>query len=177
MWCFSVCLLYIIFTLSLIDLEATGIEKNIFSVKYKTYTKDNPNKEVELRDVKNFNDGMKTKFVIHGWLSIPLDEGIKVKDATFKWQHDVGRVVLVDWRGLNSNPIYNDVVKKTVPEIAEDLTKELIYVQNKGNGKIELVGHSLGAHIAGQAGRLFKLNTGKKIDSIIGKVVYINMQK
>jgi pancreatic triacylglycerol lipase len=157
-------------------LEATGKEKNIFSVKYKTYTKDNPNKEVELKDVKNFNDGMKTKFVIHGWITISLGKGIKVKDATFKWQHDVGRVVIVDWRGLNSNLNYNNVAKNIVPEIAEDLTKELIYIQSRRNGKIELVGHSLGAHIAGQAGRLFKLYTGKKIDSIIGKVVRINMQ-
>ncbi len=136
MWSFSVCLFYISFTLSLTDLEATGIGKNIFKVKYKTYTKDNPNKEVELRDVKNFNDGMKTKFVIHGWMSIPLGKGIKVKDATFKWQHDVGRVVIIDWREFSLNPIYYYIAKKTVPEIAEDLTKELIYVQNKGNGKI-----------------------------------------
>lgn len=133
------------------------------------HTKDNPNRYVELRDVINFDDGMKTKFVIHGYLTCFLEEEIKVKDVTFKSERDVGRVVIVYWWPHNFGS-YFWIAENTVPEIAEDLTKQLIHIQEKGNREIELVGHSLGAHIAGQAGRLFKLETGKEIDSIIGKV-------
>jgi len=156
MWCFSFFLFYISFTLLLTDLDAIETENYEFRFNYIAYTKDSPKKEVKLRDVKSLNDRMKTKFVIHGYLTRSLDRGIEIKDITFKSQYDVGRVVIVDWRPFNWIPNYNYVAKTIVPKIAEDLTKVLIYVQNKGNGKFELVGHSLGAHIAGQSGRLLK---------------------
>jgi len=157
----------------LTDLDAIETENYEFRFNYIAYTKDSPKKEVKLRDVKSLNDRMETKLVIHGYLTRSLDRGIEIKDITFKSQYDVGRVVIVDWRQTSWIPHYEHVAEKIVPGIAEDLTKVLIYFRNKGYKKFELVGHSLGAHIAGQSGRSFKLKTGKEIDSIIGKVVSI----
>lgn len=117
MQCFSICLFYISFILSLAHLEVNQAEKSIFDIKYRAYTKDNPEKEVQLSDI-NFNDGMKTIFIIHGYLTPSLADGRKIKDVIFKTETDVGRVIIVDWRGLNMSLSYSRVAEKTVPRVA-----------------------------------------------------------
>lgn len=52
--------------------------------------------------------------------------------------------------------------------LAQDINEKLQYVHNKGGHKIELIGHSVGAHAAGQAGRLFKKYTGNEVNRIVG---------
>ncbi len=52
--------------------------------------------------------------------------------------------------------------------MAADLNEKLMYVRGKGSGRIELLGHCVGAHVVGQAGNLFRRSTGDDIDKIIG---------
>lgn len=65
------------------------------------------------------------------------------------------------------------VATQHVPTMAADLNEKLNYVRRKGAGRLELVGHCIGAHVAGQAGKLFRRTTGTNIDKIIGTEIYV----
>lgn len=52
--------------------------------------------------------------------------------------------------------------------IAQDVNEKMQYVRRNGADKIELIGHSIGAHAVGQAARHFTQSTGHKVDRIIG---------
>lgn len=65
---------------------------------------------------------------------------------------------------------YYEVAMIHVGELAKDISKKIQYLQRDHGGEVQIFGHSLGAHVAGQTGRLFKSETGKEIDSIIGKI-------
>lgn len=55
-----------------------------------------------------------------------------------------------------------------MPSLAQDLNEKLTYIRNNGAERIELIGHCMGAHIAGQAAKIFKENMEEDIDTIIG---------
>lgn len=67
---------------------------------------------------------------------------------------------------------YYKVATKHVPTMAADLNEKLMYVRRKGAGRMELIGHCIGAHVVGQAGKLFKRTTGTNIDKIIGEQMW-----
>lgn len=65
---------------------------------------------------------------------------------------------------------YHIIAKTHVRFLAQDVNEKMQYVYRNGTEKIELVGHSIGAHAAGQAARHFLQNTGRKVDRITGTV-------
>lgn len=76
-------------------------------------------------------------------------------------------VILVDWSNVAGNPWYWAVVK-SVPLVAARVTQLINFLQSKANldpSKTRVVGHSLGAHIAGFAAR----NAKGKIAEVMGK--------
>lgn len=52
--------------------------------------------------------------------------------------------------------------------MAQDLNEKLMFIRNNGAERIELVGHCMGAHVAGIAGRSFKQKMVDDIDVIVG---------
>jgi Ca2+-binding RTX toxin-like protein/pimeloyl-ACP methyl ester carboxylesterase len=79
-------------------------------------------------------------------------------------------IILVDWEdgakpplGLN---IYNEAATNT-REVGEQLAQYL-KARNLDPNKIELMGHSLGAHVSGFAGAKYKEMTGKELNRITG---------
>lgn len=60
-----------------------------------------------------------------------------------------------------------------MPLLAQDIYEKIVYIrQNYGSqGAIELVGHSIGAHVAGQVGKLLKRQPEYELDRIIGKTL------
>uniref|UniRef100_A0A8C4JU52 Triacylglycerol lipase n=1 Tax=Dromaius novaehollandiae TaxID=8790 RepID=A0A8C4JU52_DRONO len=96
----------------------------------------------------NFQIHRKTRFIIHGYLAA----------ADISWITDMCRLmfhvedvncILTDWRG-GSSGLYTEAVNNV-----RIVGAELIYFKDYGYppAKIHLIGHSLGAHAAGEAGR------------------------
>ncbi|KAJ6648497.1 Pancreatic lipase-related protein 2, partial [Pseudolycoriella hygida] len=137
----------------------------------------NPKNSVDIRDV-NFNDNETTVFIVHGFESTNLDQPLQVKDDLFRLKLEVERVIIVSWMeyshasastALKASTNYNRVVEYHVPRLARDMFEKIVHIRKNGaNGSIEIVGHSVGAHVAGQTGKLLKNETGYALDQIVG---------
>lgn len=103
-----------------------------------------------------FNTSIPTKIIIHGWLDDGFEDWlIEMKDVILE-KEDVN-VILVDWHGGSGWP-YQTAVANT--QIAGIETSHLIDVLVKTKGvsikSFHLIGHSLGAHACGYAGKASK---------------------
>ena len=100
-------------------------------------------------------------------------------DVLNKFKH-VDNVVEVHWErasdgGFLKIQFYDHVVENVVPKVAVDVFKLLEFLKTRGcrSRNIGMIGHSLGAHIAGMAGRIFKQVCKSSVNIIIGE----NMKK
>ncbi|KAJ8943952.1 hypothetical protein NQ318_013532 [Aromia moschata] len=135
------------------------------------YSKSNPNEPVVL-NVLDVNKVIKTKFnsskeclfIVHGWLnnySSPVN--VMIKGAVLE-KYDVN-VFVVDWSAISKNGYIECVanierIGKFIGHFINNLSKKYNYPLSK----IKMVGHSLGAHIAGVAGK----TTNGQLKYIIG---------
>ncbi|XP_037029928.1 calcium-activated chloride channel regulator 1-like [Bradysia coprophila] len=150
------------------------------NVKYLTYSKEDPKNPTDIRDVRFDDNNQTTVFIIHGYSTNSLDGPVNLVEDIFQHNPTVSRVVVVSWIDYacaiptvagECNSVgsgYYQVATLHVPTMAADLNEKLMYVRRKGAGTVELIGHCIGAHVAGQAGKLFKRFTGTNIDKIIG---------
>lgn len=106
--------------------------------------------------------------IIHGWESSNKSAHIvKVKDKYLE-KKDYN-IILVDWAPLASNPTYIMPVSDT-KKVASHIIDLLYFLINYGASldKIHLVGHSLGAHIAGYVGSGIEGGKIKRITGVTG---------
>lgn len=93
--------------------------------------------------------------ITHGWITNGNADWInQIKDA-FLNQADVN-VIVLDWRDDASNPTYLPAVR-AVPGVGRALGNFLNFLFNTAGGSwnnVHLIGHSLGAHVMGNAGRV-----------------------
>lgn len=76
-------------------LETSLLEQQ-HNVQYRTYTKENRNHPLDIRDV-TFNDGQTTSFIIHGYSPSSLDQPLKLVNDIFDHDRNVSRVIVVSW--------------------------------------------------------------------------------
>ncbi|XP_065371994.1 phospholipase A1-like [Calliphora vicina] len=140
-------------------------------VKYYLYTKTNPTKGQRItaneKSIKesNFNPAHPTRFVIHGWNQSRLS-GMN-KNICNAWL-SVGfyNIIVVDWARARSVEYVTSVL--AVPKVGAKVAGMIDYlVENHGMSldNLYVIGHSLGAHVAGYAGKNVK--TGD-IHAIVG---------
>ncbi|XP_052740187.1 pancreatic triacylglycerol lipase-like [Bicyclus anynana] len=101
----------------------------------------------------NYNGNRQTKVISHGWNSNG-NSGVNtmVRDA-FLAAGDFN-VIVLDWRGAASG-VYTTSVR-AVPDVGRQLANFLVFLFRTAGGNwnnVHLVGHSLGAHVMGNAGR------------------------
>ncbi|XP_047985583.1 endothelial lipase-like isoform X2 [Leguminivora glycinivorella] len=131
--------------------------------KYWLYTRKNPKEEQDLImgnkvSVKNSNFDPKkpTVFTAHGWLSDGHTELNKLLTKAFLEDADVN-VIVLDWSGLSK--LGYITAKESVPKVGR-MYGDFIYWLHQtfymSLQNIHLVGHSLGAHLVGNAGRELK---------------------
>lgn len=119
------------------------------------YTRQSPSKP-EIINYKNpgkFNPSLPTKLIVHGWLDTSFEQWIlDMRDALLKVE-DMN-VIAVDW-GKGAKYLYEYAVANT--QIAGAETARLIHslIDNTGVSieKFHIIGHSLGAHVCGYAGK------------------------
>lgn len=120
------------------------------------------------------------KLVTHGFRS-SLKSVQGVKDAWLAAQAGINtRVIILDWANISRGkkdpsawlPVitgYTQAANNAL-DVGTSLGKCLAKLLRKGldPNKIHLVGHSLGSHLVGKAGREFKKETGKKVGRVTG---------
>ncbi|XP_058819802.1 inactive pancreatic lipase-related protein 1-like [Topomyia yanbarensis] len=142
-----------------------GIQVNAFKpykqVKFYLYTPKNPTTPQRLKfnhqntvEHSNFDSSLPTRFIIHGYLSDGnADINIKIRSQYLK-RGDFN-VIVVDW-GAGSKHAY-PVVRSRVKSVGKVISKmidTLVRVVQLSLNNFSLIGHSLGAHIAGVVGKL-----------------------
>ncbi|XP_069837854.1 pancreatic lipase-related protein 2-like [Dendropsophus ebraccatus] len=130
------------------------------NTRFLLYTRDNVNSYQKLSAINtttisksNFQPNRKTRFIIHGF----LDNGKK------SWMVDMCQAMLqvenvncicVDWKG-GSRALYTQAannIRVVGAEVAYFI-KTLKELYNYPPSNVHLIGHSLGAHAAGEAGK------------------------
>jgi pimeloyl-ACP methyl ester carboxylesterase len=136
------------------------------AVKFTLYSRNNPNGIVIKSDFIPFdyrsNSG--TKFITHGFLHNGLKKWVMdMKDAILRVENV--NVIVVDWSKGNGFPYTQATANTQVvgAEIAK-LIKSLVTDKGDAYTNFHLIGHSLGAHISGYAGRYL----GGKVGRITG---------
>jgi len=119
------------------------------------------------------------KIIVHGW----NDESTTLnamgwvtdmKKALYDAERNIG-VIVVNWNSLPKNIDFNDPKNnvlyvssaKSVPNVGQELADILNKVKQP-NQKIHCIGHSLGAHVCGFAGKFSQSKYGIQFDRISG---------
>lgn len=130
------------------------------NTRFLLYTRDNPNNYQEISAGKpqtisnsHFKTSRKSRFIIHGY----LDNGEKI------WLSDMCKMMLqvedencicVDW-GTGSRAFYTQAANN-IRVVGAEVAYFINVLQDKFDyfpSNIHLIGHSLGAHAAGEAGK------------------------
>ncbi|XP_075970535.1 phospholipase A1-like isoform X2 [Anticarsia gemmatalis] len=138
---------------------------------YYLFTRKNPNfgqifktNDEESFNKSNFNATKTTVFIIHGWFgSLNSTLNAILKDAFL--QDDDVNVIVVDWCAISCTPNYFTVVT-SVPTVGSHIAKLIKWLTTHSltYSKLHLVGHSLGAHIAGNIGKETKAKVQRITD-------------
>ncbi|CAL1299426.1 unnamed protein product [Larinioides sclopetarius] len=127
------------------------------SIQYALYTPSSPQEPCYLEQNKEalercpFNATYPLKFLIHGFLTDdPRSWEMKSKMLELYTYN----VILMDWRKYNSPPYFLSAVNTLL--VGHELANFIQFL-NSSNGvdlqNVHLIGHSLGAHVAGVAGK------------------------
>ena len=108
--------------------------------------------------------GQKTIFLIHGWNSDP--SVFNVASALQQSRYQDADIISVDWSTFARNLNYLYVQGK-VPVVAQCLFNVMKTLGITPNDT-KVIGHSLGAHIAGYASNNYRQDTNKSIGEIVG---------
>ncbi|XP_017101007.3 phospholipase A1 [Drosophila bipectinata] len=139
-------------------------------VNFYLYTSSNPTKGKSIKataksiDASNFNAAHPTRFVIHGWTQSYVNSMNKdIRDAWLsKGDYNI---IVVDWARARSVDYATSVmaVAKTGKKVAA-MANFLKEYRGMSFDDLYFIGHSLGAHVAGYAGK----NTDGQVHTIVG---------
>ncbi|KAH8257957.1 hypothetical protein KR038_003397, partial [Drosophila bunnanda] len=140
------------------------------TVKFYLYTQKNPSTGQEIKatqasiDASNFNPNHPTRITIHGWNSNYKD-GVNTRIADAWFQYGDYNMIAVDWsRGRSLEYATSVAGASGAGKKVAALVDFLVTGYGMSLESLEIVGFSLGAHVAGYTGK--QLTTGKA-----GKIV------
>ncbi|KAI4461685.1 lipase [Holotrichia oblita] len=120
-------------------------------------------------DCKKVNANLPIKMLIHGWMDDHSSYWYKPTVEEYLKKGNVN-VVTVSWGKHSKNLIYPTVVK-AVRSVGQHVGDMITEISSKYNVPIEnfhLIGHSLGAHISGFAGKTILNQRNLKVGRITG---------
>lgn len=137
------------------------------SIRYFLFTQSNPDvaqeiieKNLESLKKSNFNASHPTRISVHGWGGKwNNDQNSLIKDSYLKnGRNEPVNVFIVDWSMFSDSSNY--YISKSKCSVAGAALGALIDWMNSSAGlsfsKLHLIGHSLGAHVVGFAGKTVK---------------------
>ncbi|XP_030573582.1 phospholipase A1 [Drosophila novamexicana] len=140
-------------------------------VTFYLYTKSNMYSPQEIKATKssisasNFNPNNPTRFTIHGWTSSADDYvNYGIRDAWFS--HGDMNMITVDWGRARSVDYASSVL--AVPGVGEQVADLINFLRTNNGLSLDntmIIGHSLGAHVSGFAGKNVK---NGQVHTIIG---------
>ena len=131
---------------------------------------------VDLKLPRGFQNKLPTKIFAHGFKSKVTTKNLAFVDAWMNRYNQKVNVILLNWPGLalsdlESPSIYTSAAKNAIDVGAylghclAAISKEARAVEGSD---IHLVGHSLGAHLVGKAGRVYNALTRRSIGRVTG---------
>ncbi|VVC40073.1 Hypothetical protein CINCED_3A010000 [Cinara cedri] len=113
----------------------------------------------------NLKPGLPTKIIIHGYKGSGRDKGAKLLGDALLDLEDAN-VVFVDWEKGAAGPAYAVAAANTqlIGRQLAIMIMDMVEL-NSDPGQIHIIGFSLGAHVAGFAGKALKLN-----DITVGRI-------
>ncbi|XP_043259849.1 pancreatic triacylglycerol lipase-like [Colletes gigas] len=154
--------------------EIKELADNIDTITFTLFTRQNPTngQRLELNNVNSvssshWNSNRPTVIVTHGWKSSGNSNSCTmVRDAYIKAMDC--NVIIVDWSTIANNLVYSTVAK-SVPAVADRVASFSSFLRSRMNlraSTTKMIGHSLGAHVVGLAGR--KLANSGVVSEITG---------
>ncbi|XP_006567189.2 pancreatic triacylglycerol lipase isoform X1 [Apis mellifera] len=144
-------------------LKRTEDERDIFDeseISFILYTRYGSKNGTQLytNDTKglqnsNFDPSRQTKFITHGWKSSAMSTNIaNLKDEYLKYNDY--NIIMVDWQPLAASTFYLGPIQNTklVGKVAAKFIDFLAAETGLETENIHFLGHSLGAHVAGNTG-------------------------
>ncbi|KAF6210237.1 hypothetical protein GE061_013341 [Apolygus lucorum] len=103
---------------------------------------------------------VKTKIIIHGWLSAEDNYYSDLMKKAFLEAHDYN-VITADWSWYSYN--FYTFARFSIDYVAPEIAKFVEFIVDAGihPDDVHILGHSLGAHIAGLAGFEMKVNVSR----------------
>ncbi|XP_055844215.1 phospholipase A1 VesT1.02-like [Episyrphus balteatus] len=132
-------------------------------VDFHLYTRKNPKKSqkispTDLKGLKksNFNSDNPTRIIIHGWQNSYKSElNVVIREASLEVMDC--NVISVDWSRMLNYLTANYIgAKAQVPKVGVKVAKLIDFLVDEGNMSLDdlhVIGHSLGAHVSGVAGK------------------------
>lgn len=148
-----------------IEINETSSEFSPYDdIFFQLYTPDNPN-DPQIIQIgnnsilieSNFNNTIPTRIVIHGWRPNVRFIPMFIEAYFEKGNHEVN-LIIVNWLKGAETMLYN-VVRGRVNMIADRVNKFMEFLVESGGMKysnLTVIGHSLGAHIAGIGLKIFE---------------------
>lgn len=160
----------------LVDINSVDVELeplfNAFNdVVFRLWTRSNPNEgqiipiyNDEQLATSNFNPNLPTRFHSHGWNGGGPLTGVFVRSALI--EHVNCNVFVVDW-GAGAITLNYILARSRVNEVGAVVAQYIDWINSRGVpfSQFTLIGHSLGAHVVGAAG---KRTTRGRVHAIVG---------
>lgn len=143
------------------NLNLTGIEVKPDYIKYFIYSKNIREQEMNLKDTikKTLDTRIPTRVLIHGWMESRYSNMVITVRNAYLASYIPVNIIVVDWSAYSKNSYI--IVRSRVSNVGYFVAKFLQTLIKKFGLKteqIQLIGFSMGAHIAGIVGK----NMGNK---------------
>jgi len=125
-------------------------------------------KHREVMDVAEFDPSLKVKFLVHGYWGGNAEWATAMKDAFMRKEQC--NVFIVDWSNGAAAMLYSTAVANTWV-VGAELGNFIVQLVEKTGVHVEdihIIGHSLGAHVSGYAGKWVKNKLQKPVGRITG---------
>ncbi|CAK9822180.1 Pancreatic triacylglycerol lipase (Fragment) [Anthophora retusa] len=129
-----------------------NLSERILFLLYTRQTGNTP-QQLSLDDVETlkksyFDPKKETKFVTHGWINSPNSQACTLVVEAFM-EHGDYNIIVIDWSSISVMPYL--WASQRVVMVSQYVSKMIDFLVSQGMdpSKLTIVGHSLGAHVAG----------------------------